>query len=57
MAHQLYADGIIYNEFATSSFDIQQALFTSNQIGSMVHFISNMTGYSQTIDRMGVQCG
>ena len=49
-AHQLYADGIIYNEFATSSFDIQQALFTSNQIGSMVHFISNMTGYSQTID-------
>ena len=49
-AHQLYADGIIYNEFATSSYDIQQALFTSNQIGSMVHFISNMTGYSQTID-------
>ena len=49
-AHQLYADGIIYNEFATSSYDIQQALLTSNQIGSMAHFISNMTGYSQTIN-------
>lgn len=48
--NKLYAEGLLYNEFATANLDVQNALFSKNQVGSLVHFISNTTGYSQTID-------
>ena len=49
-AHDAYAEGLIYNEFATANYDTQTALYSANQTGSIIHFISNCTGYSQTID-------
>lgn len=49
-AHQAYADGLIYNEFSTANYDTQTALYSANQNGSTIHFVSNCTGYSQTID-------
>ena len=49
-AHQIYEEGLLYNEYATANLDMQTALFSSNQIGSIVHFISNCTGYSRTIN-------
>lgn len=49
-AHKAYADGLIYNEFSTANYDTQTALYTANQNGATLHFISNCTGYSQTID-------
>ncbi len=47
---KLYDEGLLYNEFATCNYDTQQSLMTTDRIGSMVHFISNCTGYSQSID-------
>lgn len=49
-ANQLYTDGILYNEYATANYDVQASLFASNQMASMIHFISNCTGYSQNIN-------
>lgn len=49
-AAQMYADGLLYNEFSTANYDTQTALYGANQGGATVHFISNCTGYSQTID-------
>ena len=49
-AHDAYADGLIYNEFASANYDTQTALFSADQVGSIIHFISNCTGYSQTVD-------
>lgn len=49
-ANKCYEDGLIYNEFSTANYDTQTALFTANQNGSIIHFISNCTGYSQSID-------
>lgn len=47
---KLYDEGLLYNEFATSTYDTQQSLLITDCIGCMPHFISNCTGYSQTID-------
>lgn len=47
---KLYDEGLLYNEFATANYDTQSSLFSNNRIGSMIHFISNCTGYSQSID-------
>lgn len=48
--HKLYEEGLLYNEYATANYDMQTALFSSNQVGSLIHFISNCTGYSSTIN-------
>ena len=47
---KLYDEGLLYNEFATANYDTQASLFANDRIGSMIHFISNCTGYSQAID-------
>jgi putative aldouronate transport system substrate-binding protein len=49
--NKLYTEGLLYNEFATANWDVQEALFTKNQIGSILHFISNCTSYSQSINK------
>lgn len=49
-ANKLYTEGLLYNEYATANYDMQTALFSNNQIGSLIHFISNCTGYSLAID-------
>lgn len=48
--NKLYKEGLLYNEFATANYDVQTALFSKNQVGSILHFISNATSYSQTIN-------
>ncbi|MDD4744157.1 MAG: extracellular solute-binding protein [Clostridiaceae bacterium] len=48
--NQLFEEKLLYSEFATANYDTQQALFTNNQIGSLIHFVSNCTSYSQAID-------
>ena len=48
--HKLYEEGLLYNEFATATLDVQSSLFSSNQIGVIMHFITNMTGYSSRIN-------
>ena len=48
--NKLYKEGLLYSEFATANYDMQSALFSKNQIGSVLHFISNCTSYSQVID-------
>ncbi|NMA96120.1 MAG: extracellular solute-binding protein [Clostridiales bacterium] len=48
--NKLYTEGLLYNEFATADLDTQNALFADNQVGSLIHFVSNCTGYSQRID-------
>ena len=48
--NRLYDEKLLYSEFATANFDTQNALFANNQIGSLIHFVSNCTGYSQRID-------
>ena len=47
---KLYDEGLLYNEFATANYDTQQSLYSTDRVGSVIHFISNCTGYSQTID-------
>lgn len=49
-ANQLYTEGLLYNEYATANLDMQTALYSANQVGSVIHFISNCTGYSRTIN-------
>ncbi|HML46648.1 MAG TPA: extracellular solute-binding protein [Clostridia bacterium] len=49
-AKKLYDEGLLYNEFATANLDTQSSLFSGDRIGSMIHFISNCTGYSQAIN-------
>lgn len=49
-AHDMYAEGLLYNEFMTANYDVQQALYSNRQAGSVMHFISNCTGYSQTFN-------
>lgn len=48
--NKLYKEGLLYSEFATANYDMQTALFSNNQIGSLIHFISNCTSYSQAIN-------
>ena len=48
--HKLYEEGLLYNEFATATLDVQNSLFASNQIGVIMHFVTNMTGYSSKIN-------
>lgn len=48
--NRLYNEKLLYNEFATANLDTQNALFSNNQIGSLIHFVSNCTGYSQRIN-------
>lgn len=48
--NKLYKEGLLYSEFATANLDMQNALFANNQIGSLIHFISNCTGYSLRIN-------
>ncbi|MCI8441927.1 MAG: extracellular solute-binding protein [Provencibacterium sp.] len=48
--NKLYSEGLLYSEFATANLDTQTALFHNDQIGSIFHFLSNCTGYSQQID-------
>jgi len=48
--NKLYKEGLLYSEFATANLDMQNALFASNQVGSLIHFISNCTGYSLRIN-------
>lgn len=47
---KLYSEGLLYNEFASADLDTQTALFSNNQIGVILHFMSNCTGYSSQID-------
>lgn len=47
---KLYDEGLLYNEFATANYDTQQSLYSTDRVGSVIHFISNCTGYSQTIN-------
>lgn len=49
-AHQMYEEGLLYNEYMTANYDVQQALYTNRQAGSVMHFISNCTGYSQSFN-------
>lgn len=49
--NKLYTEGLLYNEFATANWDVQESLFNKNQIGSILHFISNCTSYSQSINK------
>lgn len=48
--NRLYDENLLYSEFATANFDTQNALFANNQVGSLIHFVSNSTGYSQRIN-------
>ena len=48
--NKLYQEGLLNSEFSTANLDTQTALFSKNQVGSILHFISNCTGYSQKID-------
>ena len=48
--NQLFNEKLLYSEFATANYDTQTALFTNNQIASLIHFVSNCTSYSQAID-------
>lgn len=48
--NKLYKEGLLYSEFATANLDTQNALFSNNQIGCILHYISNCTGYSLSID-------
>lgn len=49
-AYDAYADGLIYSEYASANYDTQAALYSTNQTGSIIHFISNCTDYSQDIN-------
>ena len=48
--NKLFSEGLLYSEFATAKYDTQTALYSNNQVGSILHYISNCTSYSQTID-------
>lgn len=48
--NKLYAEGLLYNEFAVATSDTQAALFANDQIGVNIDYISNMTGYSTSIN-------
>ncbi|MDD4462418.1 MAG: extracellular solute-binding protein, partial [Eubacteriales bacterium] len=48
--NKLFNEKLLYSEFATANYDTQTALFTNNQIASLIHFVSNCTSYSQAID-------
>lgn len=48
--NRLYTEGLLYSEFSTADLDTQTALFSNNQIGTILHFMSNCTGYSNLID-------
>jgi putative aldouronate transport system substrate-binding protein len=48
--NKLYEEGLLYNEFASSNYDIQNAFFANNQTGSICHYLANTTGYSSKID-------
>lgn len=47
---KLYSEGLLFNEFASANLDTQTALFSNNQIGAILHFMSNCTGYSSQIN-------
>ena len=49
-AHTMYEEGLLYNEFMTANYDVQQDLYSNRRAGSVMHFISNCTGYSQTFN-------
>jgi len=48
--HKMYKEGLLYNEFATATYDIQNNLFSQNRIGSILHYHNNDVSYSQLID-------
>lgn len=48
--NRLYKEGLLYSEFPTANLDTQTALFHNNQIGTILHFMSNCTGYSRQIN-------
>ena len=48
--NKLFSEGLLYSEFATAKYDTQTALYSNDQVGSILHYISNCTSYSQTID-------
>lgn len=48
--NKIYTEGLINAEFLSANYDMQAAAFAENRIGSMMHFVSNVTGYSTAID-------
>lgn len=48
--HRLYEEGLLYNEYSVAGADIQKALFAENQIGVILHYISNCESYSYNIN-------
>ena len=48
--NKLYSEGLLYNEFATSTYDIQNSLISQNRIGSVQHYHVNNLSYSQLIN-------
>jgi putative aldouronate transport system substrate-binding protein len=47
--NKLYKEGLLFSEYATANLDMQNALLSNNQIGSILHFVSNCSGYSTKI--------
>ena len=48
--NKLYNENLINKEFLSANYDMQTAAFSSNTIGSIMHFVSNATSYSAAIN-------
>jgi len=48
--NNLYNEGLLNAEFLSANYDMQAAAFAENRIGAMMHFVSNVTGYSTSIN-------
>lgn len=48
--NKLYSENLINTEFLSANYDMQTAAFAGNTVGSIMHFVSNATSYSKTIN-------
>lgn len=48
--NKLYTEGLLYNEFATSTYDQQVTLTSNNQLGSIMHYAQNTIKYCVMVD-------
>ena len=48
--NKLYNENLINKEFLSANYDMQTAAFSTNTVGSIMHFVSNATSYSQAIN-------
>ncbi len=48
--NKLYTEGLLYNEFATSTSDMQNALLSNNRAGSLVRYATGIVGTNQVMN-------